>query len=85
MGALCDYCKTVDLYERLGREQGVELIIRRFCEKVAKDDRLNKIFVNTVCEEHIEHLIRYFMAASGGPDNYTGRAMEDAHAHVNNG
>lgn len=82
--SIADGLATATLYERLGAAAGIRRIVdgaiaahmenplirHRFQPYTDQPDRV---------EEIKQHTCRFFAAGSGGPDNYTGRTMSEAH------
>ena len=63
------------LYERLGRESGMELLSRLFYDRVFGDDSEKhqwflSIFASSTKEEAIDNQFRFFVQTFGGPDLY---------------
>lgn len=79
---------TTTLYERLGRREGITIIVddtveahmnnpavnARFLPYKEKTEQLNKIK---------QHTVDFFCAGSGGPATYSGRDMVTAHTGMN--
>ncbi|MGR8930030.1 MAG: group I truncated hemoglobin [Gammaproteobacteria bacterium] len=72
--------QTNSLYERLGGEAAVNAAVGIFYDKVLDDYRINRFFDKTDMEKQFEHLKAFMTVAFGGPDNYSGRSLRDAHA-----
>lgn len=73
--------KQGSLYERLGGETGIKAVVKDFVEqRVAKDDRINKFFLNADIPGLETKLYEQICAASGGGCTYTGKDMKTAHA-----
>jgi hemoglobin len=76
------------LYERLGGVYNIAIVVDDFIDRVMTDDRLNKN--PAVQEAHhrvsppgFKYLVTEMMCwASGGPQQYSGRAMEDVHHNL---
>lgn len=72
------------LYERLGGEAAVNAAVDVFYGKVLDDYTINRYFERTDMAKQAEHLKAFMTLAFGGPNNYTGRSLRDAHARLVN-
>ncbi len=70
------------LYERIGGEAAVNAAVDLFYRKVLNDYRINRFFDNADMEKQIAKQRAFFTMAFGGPNNYTGQDMRNAHAHL---
>ena len=70
------------LYERIGGEPAVNAAVDLFYRKVLNDYRINRFFDNADMEKQIAKQRAFFTMAFGGPNNYTGKDMRNAHAHL---
>jgi hemoglobin len=70
------------LYERIGGEAAVNAAVELFYRKVLNDHRINRFFQTTNMETQIAKQRAFFTMAFGGPNNYTGKDMRDAHARL---
>lgn len=68
------------LYERIGGEAAVNAAVELFYRKVLEDYRINRFFDNTDMDRQIAKQKAFFTMAFGGPNNYTGQDMRNAHA-----
>jgi hemoglobin len=76
------------LYERLGGVWNIAVVVDDFIDRIMADPRLNKN--PKVDEAHhrvppagFKYLVTEMVcAATGGPQQYTGRTMFDSHAHL---
>ena len=67
------------LYERLGGEAGVAVLIDRFYAKVLADPELSPVFAGAAMD-HVRRMQREFVAtALGGPTRYGGQSLRRAH------
>jgi len=71
---------TLTLYEKIGGQQVVVQIVDDFYKRVLADDTINHFFANTDMEKQRRHQTAFISHALGGPNQYTGRSMEKAHA-----
>lgn len=67
------------LYERLGGQPAIVAVVDDFVGNVAADARINKFFANTNIPRLKRLLVEQICAGSGGPCQYTGRSMPEAH------
>ncbi len=70
------------LYERIGGEAAVNAAVELFYRKVLNDYRINRFFGNSDMDKQIAKQKAFFTMAFGGPNNYTGQDMRNAHAHM---
>jgi hemoglobin len=71
------------LFTRLGGETGIKGVVKDFVENnVAKDERINKFFLNTEIPKFEQLLYDQICEAAGGPCKYTGKDMKTAHANM---
>jgi hemoglobin len=77
--------QPTSLYERLGGIYNIATVVDDFIDRIMVDDRLN---ANPRVDEAHHHVLppgfKYLVTeqvgeASGGPQRYTGRSMEDSH------
>ncbi len=73
---------TGTLYERIGGEAAVNAAVELFYRKVLEDYRINRFFDSTDMEAQIAKQKAFFTMAFGGPNNYTGQDMRNAHARL---
>jgi hemoglobin len=70
------------LYERIGGEAAVNAAVELFYRKVLNDYRINRFFDKTDMDSQLAKQKAFFTYAFGGPNNYTGKDMRSAHAHL---
>lgn len=70
------------LYKRIGGEAAVNAAVDLFYRKVLNDYRINRFFDSTDMDKQIAKQKAFFTMAFGGPNNYTGQDMRNAHAHL---
>ncbi len=68
------------LYDRLGGIDAITAVVEKFTANQLADPRLSKRYKNTDIPVWRGHLTDLICNATGGPCEYTGRAMERAHA-----
>jgi len=70
------------LYEQLGGEAAVNAAVDIFYRKVLSDYRINRFFDSKNMEQQAAKQKAFLTMAFGGPNNYSGRDMREAHAHM---
>ena len=73
---------STTLYEQLGGEAAVNAAVDIFYRKVLEDYRINRFFDNTDIEKQAAKQKSFLTMAFGGPNNYNGADMRQAHAHL---
>lgn len=68
------------LYQRLGGERGVELLLMDFYGHVLEDPELIPFFEDVAMEKLLSMQRELFSSALGGPHTYSGRPLKDVHA-----
>lgn len=83
----CKGNRQESLYDRLGREQGITIIINDFIDRfrTLEDKRINNPLVKKRHDAAFvpalkEQWLRFVSQSTGGPDKYEGRSMKWAHA-----
>jgi hemoglobin len=71
--------KQQTLYERIGGEQAIAELIRKFYDRVSDDPELKPFFKNTSMEKLRRMQREFFSAALDGPITYTGRPLGHVH------
>ncbi len=71
--------ENLSLYERIGGEAAVNAAVELFYKKVMDDYRINRFFNHTDMAQQIAKQKAFFTFAFGGPNNYDGKSMRDAH------
>jgi hemoglobin len=72
----------MSLYTELGGAKALDAVVDSFYQKVLADDRVNGFFVGTDMARQARKQKAFLAFAFGGPNNYTGERMKDAHAHL---
>jgi len=67
------------LYERLGGQAGIAILIDRFYDRVVVDPELSVFFGNAPVDRIRAMQKEFFAAALEGPQNYSGLALTRAH------
>jgi hemoglobin len=70
------------LFEKLGGEAAVNTAVDIFYRKVLSDYRINRFFDKTNMEEQAAKQKAFLTMAFGGPNNYSGTDMRNAHARL---
>lgn len=73
---------TASLFEQLGGEAAVDAAVDIFYRKVLEDYRINRYFNNVDMEQQAAKQKAFLTMAFGGPNNYTGQDMRNAHARL---
>ena len=73
---------TVSLYERIGGEAAVNAAVDLFYRKVLVDDRISHYFDSVDMDAQRAKQKAFLTFAFGGPNNYTGRDLRNAHAKM---
>ena len=71
------------LYERLGGRPAITAVVNDFVGNVARDKRINGFFSKTDIPRLKRLLVQQICAGSGGPCQYEGRSMREAHRGLN--
>ena len=67
-------------FEKIGGKDAVNAAVDVFYKKVLADDRINKFFDGIDMDAQRRKQVMFLTFAFGGPNNYDGRNMRDAHA-----
>lgn len=70
------------LFERIGGRDAVNAAVEVFYKKVLADDRINKFFEGVDMDAQRKKQIKFLTFAFGGPNNYDGKGMREAHAKL---
>lgn len=70
------------LYERLGGEPAVNAAVELFYRNVLADGRLARFFNDTDMDKQIAKQKSFLTMAFGGPNNYSGLDMRNAHKRL---
>lgn len=70
------------LYERLGGEESIATVVDRFYEHVLADDELVEYFEDVDMQAQRAHQTQFLSSVAGGPVEYTGEGMREAHEHL---
>lgn len=67
------------LYERLGGRESIAAVVEAFYDRVVADDRLSPLFAELDMTRQRRHLAAFLISALGGPNEYRGRGLRQAH------
>ncbi|MGM0555227.1 MAG: group I truncated hemoglobin [Myxococcota bacterium] len=70
------------LYERLGGRAAVDAAVDIFYRNVLSDDRIAHFFDTVDMDEQIAKQKAFLTVAFGGPNDYDGKDLAEAHAHM---
>lgn len=70
------------VYEQIGGAPAVDKAVEIFYRKVLSDDRISDYFDGVDMDAQAAKQRAFITMAVGGPNNYTGRDMRTAHAHL---
>lgn len=72
----------VSLYERIGGSAAVNAAVDRFYERVLADPELKDFFIGVSISRLKAHKFAFLSQALGGPKQYSGASMRDAHRRL---
>ena len=72
----------LSVYQRLSWDIDMRQLVSDFHERVAADPKLAPFFANIDAVSLKAHQVSFLTAALGGPRNYEGRSMEEAHSRL---
>jgi len=70
------------IYRDIGGRDAVEAVVDDFYERVLDDDQLTPYFEETDMADLRTHQIQFISAVAGGPVEYGGDDMREAHDHL---
>lgn len=70
------------LYDKIGGEAAVDAAVDLFYRKVLADDRISQFFDTVDMDAQRAKQKAFITVAFGGPNNYSGKDMRAAHAHM---
>ncbi len=73
----------MSIYEKIGGDAAVDAAVDIFYKKVLSDDRISHFFDTIDMAKQIQSQKAFLTMAFGGPNNYTGKDMREAHKHMN--
>jgi hemoglobin len=73
---------TQTLYHALGEDVGIRSVVDDFYGRVLADPQLSPYFASVDMTAVRRHQVAFLSAATGGPKQYSGRTLSDAHARL---
>ena len=73
---------NASLFEQLGGAAAVDIAVDIFYRKVLADYRIYRFFDNVDMEQQAAKQKAFLTMAFGGPNNYSGQDMRNAHARL---
>ncbi|MFT4520079.1 MAG: hemoglobin [Halioglobus sp.] len=70
------------LYECLGGEDAVDAAVDIFYDKVIANERINGFFLDMDMVAQADKQKKFLTMAFGGPNDYSGKDIRNAHAHL---
>ena len=74
--------KEKTIYQQLGGKKAIDAAVEIFYDKVMADESINHFFVGTDWERQKGKQKAFLAKAFGGAVKYTGKNLQDAHAHL---
>ena len=74
--------QATTLYERIGGDAFVDKAVDIFYKKVLTDERISSFFEHIDIVSPIVKQKKFLTMMFGGPNNYCGKDMHSAHAHM---
>ena len=71
---------TTSLYDILGGHDTMQIVVDDFYQRMLNDERINHYFEHLDMTKLKEHQIAFVSQILGGPEQYSGRSMAEAHA-----
>ncbi len=72
----------ITIYQRIGGEAAISAAVDRFYERVLADQALSHFFTGVTMSRLKAHQFAFLSQALGGPRQYTGASMRDAHSRL---
>lgn len=69
----------MSIYDAVGGEPGLRVVVDDLATRLAADDLLGPLFEGVDHEALQRHRVSYLAAVLGGPEQYLGQSMRDAH------
>ena len=70
------------IYEEIGGQAAVETVVEDFYDRVLADDQLVGFFDGMDMNELRTHQVQFISSVAGGPVEYSGDEMREAHSHL---
>lgn len=71
--------EPTSIYDRIGGNEAIEVVVEDFYIRVLADDQLSGYFTGTNMNRLKGKQVEFFAAALGGPEPYTGAPMKQVH------
>jgi len=71
------------LYDKYGGFPAISSIVTDFYDRLLKSNSLSPYFQSVDMERLMDHQTKFLCMVLGGPNNYTGRALDAAHSRLN--
>jgi hemoglobin len=71
------------LYDKYGGFPAISGIVTDFYDRLLKSKSLESYFAHVDMERLMDHQTKFLCMVLGGPNNYTGRALDAAHQRLN--
>jgi len=75
--------KPLSIYEKIGGEPAVDAAVGIFYKKVLADDRISHFFDSVDMAGQLQKQKSFLTMVFGGPHEYTGKDMREAHKGMN--
>ncbi len=72
----------LSLFEKLGGSAAVDAAVERLYVRILLDPKLAPFFVQTDITELKKHQLSFLTMAFGGPTNFEGKDLTEAHTHL---
>ncbi|ELZ98752.1 cyanoglobin [Haloferax mucosum ATCC BAA-1512] len=70
------------IYSEIGGREAVEAVVSDFYDRVLADGTVAHYFDDMDMAKQHAHQVQFISAVAGGPVEYDGRDMREAHAHL---
>ena len=70
------------LFERLGGQGAIDVLVPLFYEKVLADDRVNQFFQGIDMDAQGAKVNAFLTIGLGGPNHYNGKDLREGHRHL---
>ena len=70
------------LYEKIGGQESVKKAVALFYKKILMDARVSHFFDHTDMRQLYAHQSKFLTFVLGGPNDYEGKNMRDAHKNI---
>ncbi len=70
---------ATSLFEKLGGKPAIEAVVEEFYIRVLADADLKGFFAGTDMDNQAKQQVNFLTMALGGPNDYEGRPMKEAH------